>query len=57
MTNDERRKQISILINEITATTMVLLSNGGNPGHSVEKAEALAIIKRITEKAHRGGSE
>lgn len=51
---EERRKRMSILIDEITATTRALLAVGVDPGHSTDKRDALAIVKRITEKAHGG---
>lgn len=48
---DERRNRISVLLDEITVTTRAVLAAGGNPGHRQDQCEALAIVKRITEKA------
>lgn len=51
---DTTRNRLSVLIDEITATTRALLAVGVDPGHSADKRDALAIVKRITEKAHGG---
>lgn len=47
------RTQISILIDEITATTRELLARGVDPGHAVDKRQALMIVKQIIEKAYQ----
>lgn len=54
---DWRRNRISVLIDEIAVTTRALLASGVDPGHKDEKREALAIVKRITEVAHRPSDE
>lgn len=51
---DECRARISTLIGEITATTRALETNGVDPGHVIDKREALVIVKRIIDKAHGG---
>lgn len=50
--NDERRKRISVLIEEITVTTRELLAKGVDPGHAIDKRQALTIVKWITERAY-----
>ena len=49
---DESRKTISVLIDEITATTLELLQKGVDPGHAVDKREAIMIVNGIIEKAY-----
>lgn len=53
--NDDRRNRISVLVDEITATTRDLLAGGVDPGHAIDKRESLKLAKRITEQAYRAG--
>lgn len=53
--NNDRRNRISVLIDEITATTRELLARGVDPGYAIDKRESLKLVKRITEQAYRAG--
>lgn len=53
--NHDRRNRISVLVDEITATTRELLAKGVDPGHAIDKRESLKLVKRITEQAYRAG--
>lgn len=51
---NEARARISNLLDEILASSIALQGRGVNPGHSRDRRDAEAIVKRITERAYGG---
>lgn len=50
--NDETRKRISILLEEILAGSSALWAQGIDPGHKADRKEVSVLLKRITERAY-----